>query len=229
MISASHPNRLAHNWLVYDTSDRLLNQNVPLYRGVLYDLGAGEAPYREFFEHHADKYVAVDWSNSFHKVQPDVMADLNAPLPIASGAADTVVSLSVLEHLREPQTMLDEAFRILRSGGHIVLQVPWQWSIHEAPYDYFRYTPHGLQHLLEKAGFSDVEVQPQAGLFTTLVLKLNYFTCRLLRGPYAVRAVMRAVLSVPWFVAQKLAPWLDRLDRDWSLDACGYFATARKN
>ena len=228
MISRKHPNRQAHNWLAYDTGDRFLAQYIPLYRGVLYDLGAGEAPYREFFRQHVQRYVAVDWSSSQHPVQPDVVADLNAPLPVPGEVADTVVAFSVLEHLHAPQTMLQEAFRILRGGGAIVLQVPWQWSIHEAPHDYFRYTPYALRRMLEQAGFSEISVHPQAGLFTTIVLKLNYFSRRLVRGPRPVRGTIRAILSVFWFAGQKLAPWLDRLDRDWSLEACGYYATARK-
>lgn len=36
------------------------------------------------------------------------MANLNVSLPIESEVADTIVSLSVLEHLYEPQFMLNE-------------------------------------------------------------------------------------------------------------------------
>ncbi|NKE68735.1 class I SAM-dependent methyltransferase [Ramlibacter sp. RBP-2] len=229
MISRHHANRQAHNWLVYDIGDRFLEQFVPLYKGVLYDLGAGEAPYREFFTRHSDKYVTVDWSGSQHPIQADIVADLNEPLPVASGVADTVVSLSVLEHLREPGRMLAEAHRILRPGGAIVLQVPWQWWVHEAPHDFYRYTPYALEHLLRTAGFVDVTVHPQAGFFTTMTLKANYFSCRLVRGPAPVRLLLRAVFSVFWFAGQKLAPLLDRLDDDWALEACGYYVTARRN
>jgi hypothetical protein len=52
----------------------------------------------------------VDWSGTLHELKADILADLNEPLPIEDQVADTVVSLSVLEHLREPQTMLNEAF-----------------------------------------------------------------------------------------------------------------------
>ena len=79
--------------------------------------------------------------------------------------------------------MLNEAFRILKPGGAIVLQVPWQWRVHEAPHDYFRYTPYGLKYLFEKAGFVDVVVEPQSGFFTMWILKMNYFSTRFIRGP----------------------------------------------
>lgn len=62
MISPTrnHPNRKAHNWLVYEAMDRGLLGHREYLRGCLYDLGAGEAPYKEFFLQFVEKYVAVD-------------------------------------------------------------------------------------------------------------------------------------------------------------------------
>ncbi len=228
MISQNHPNRRAHNWLVYNTSDHFLEKYIPLYVGTLYDLGAGESPYKDFFLRHADKYVAVDWSGSYHEIRADILADLNEPLPIESAVADTVVSLSVLEHLREPGNMIGEAYRILKSGGSIVLQVPWQWWIHEAPQDYYRYTPYGLEYLFKKAGFVDIQVEAQAGFFTMMTLKLNYFSLRLIRGPWPLRNAINLALHLRWYVGQKTAPILDRIDGKWALETNGYFLTARK-
>ena len=76
-----------------------------------------EAPYRAFFEQYVDRYIGIDWSESLHEIHADIIAKLNAPLPMASEFADTVVSISVLEHLCEPQIMLGEACRILKPGG----------------------------------------------------------------------------------------------------------------
>lgn len=227
-ISQQHSNRLAHNWLIYDIGDRFLQKYIPLYKGVLYDLGAGESPFRDFFLRYADRYIAVDWAGSYHNTQADIAADLNEPLPIESEVADTVVSLSVMEHLCEPQMMLNEAFRILKPEGCIVLQVPWQWWIHEAPYDFFRYTPYGLKYLFEKAGFVDVVVEPQSGFFTMWILKMNYFSLRFVRGPKLLRAMIKGCLIPFWFGGQLLAPVLDKLDRNWAAETTGYFVTARK-
>lgn len=228
MDTIKHPNCKSYNWLIYDINQRFLTAKIPYYKGVLYDLGAGESPYKEFFLNHASRYVAVDWAGSFHDTKADVVADLNYPLPIADGVADTIVSLSVIEHLCEPQLMLSEACRILKSGGTMVLQVPWQWRIHEAPYDFFRYTPYGLEYLLKKAGFESVVVEAQAGVFTSLVLKFNYFSRRAVRGPRPIRFVVKSILSVLWYVGQKIAPALDRLDTDWALETCGFYVTATK-
>ena len=227
-ISQQHPNRKSHNWLIYDVGDQHLLKYSKHYKGTLYDLGAGESPYKDFFLRYADQYIAVDWAGSFHDTKADIAADLNKPLPIESEAADTVVSLSVMEHLCEPQIMLNEAYRILKPGGGIVLQVPWQWWIHEAPYDFFRYTPYGLKYLFEKVGFVDVVVEAQSGFFTMLTLKVNYFSKRFICGPRPLRWLIKAVLLPFWYLGQKAAPLLDKLDRNWALETSGYYVTAKK-
>jgi SAM-dependent methyltransferase len=227
-ISRAHPNRRAHNWLIYDIGDDWLYRFRRDYRGHLFDLGCGEMPYKNWLLSHAEKYTGVDWSGTPHECKADILADLNNPLPIESQVADTVVSFSVLEHLCEPQAMLNEASRILKPGGTMVLQVPWQWWIHEAPHDYFRYTPYGLQYMFKKAGFVDVVVEPQSGFFTMWILKFNYFTLRLLKGPEALRWLIKGCLVPVWFVGQVLAPWLDKLDRKWDAETTGYFVVARK-
>jgi SAM-dependent methyltransferase len=227
-INQKHPNRRAHNWLVYDLLDRFIALNTKKYKGILYDLGAGESPYKDFILRYADEYVAVDWAGSYHNTNADIVADLNKPLPIDNNVADTILCISVIEHLSEPQIMLDESYRILKSGGELILQVPWQWWIHEAPFDFFRYTPYGLDLLLKKAGFVEINITPQSGFFTTMILKLNYFSQRLIRGPYLMRWFLRKVFSVFWYSGQKLAPFLDKLDSNWELEASGYFINAQK-
>jgi len=227
-ISGQHSNRRLYNWLVYDIGDRFLKKHTDKYKGQLYDLGCGEAPHKGFFLSYADSYIGVDWTGSYHNTHADISADLNLELPIDSKIADTVVSMSVMEHLREPQIMLNEANRILKPGGNIVMQVPWQWWLHEVPYDFFRYTPYGLKYMLEKAGFTDVAVEPQSGFFSMWFLKFNYFSLRLLRGPRLAKAILAVALLPFWSLGQLIAPYLDKLDSNWSAETIGYFVTAKK-
>ncbi len=226
--SENHPNRRAYNWLVYDCYDRGLLSSAGHIRGALYDLGCGESPYKDWLLKYASCYVGVDWSASPHDIKADVVANLNEPMPIQDAVADTVLSLSVLEHLCEPKVMLGEAFRILKPGGNLVLHVPWQWWIHEAPFDFYRYTPYGLRHLMESAGFTNIKITPESGFFSMLTMKLNYFSLRLIRGPRLVRLFLRGLFGVAWYLGQRAAPILDRLDRDWALESTGYFVTASK-
>lgn len=229
MKKLKHPNRRLINWVIYDNLDRLLHKYSPYYKGVLYDLGCGDQPYKELFLQHADKYVGVEWSAQGRTNPPDIIADLNQRLDIESDTANTVVSFSVMEHLCEPQIMLNEAFRILKPGGSLILQVPWQWWIHEAPHDYFRYSPYGLRHMLGKAGFQEIKVEAQCGFFTTWIVKFNYFSNRAIRGPRLLRRFLKVFLVPFWYLGQLAAPYLDRLDKDWEMESQGYFVLAIKS
>ncbi|MDQ3635257.1 MAG: class I SAM-dependent methyltransferase [Acidobacteriota bacterium] len=227
--SKFHINRSSKNWLIYENCDKMLLRYSNVYRGVLYDFGCGDAPYKEFFLQFADQYIGVDWGEEgYYAANESIAADLNKPIPIESEVADTIVSLSVMEHLYEPENMLNEAFRILKPNGTIVMQVPWQWWIHDAPHDYFRYSPFGLKHMFEKAGFQDITVEPQNGFFSMWVLKFNYFTSRFIFGHKLFRWLVTACLSPIWYLGQLIAPSLDKLDRDWMLETSGYFVTGRK-
>jgi SAM-dependent methyltransferase len=225
--SIHHPNRQAFNWLAYELMDAFLSAHTENFRGCLYDLGCGEQVYREWLLRYADSYVGVDWSATQHQLKADVIADLNQPLEIEDGVADSIVSLSVMEHLCEPLTFLTEAFRILKHGGVLTLQVPFMWWVHEAPNDYFRYTRYGLEYLLKKAGFVEVEVVPQSGFWVMWTLKFNYQTTRLIRGRRPVRWLVSRALRVVWAIDQKIAPILDRR---WDCDGetSGYFVVAKK-
>jgi len=230
MIEASktHNNRRAWNWLVYQSSDEFLNKYAPHYKGSLYDLGCGVRAYEPFFLNFSDSYTGIDWGSSIHDTKADIFADLNLPLPVDSAVADTVVCLSVLEHLSEPQTLLNEAYRIMKPGATMILQVPWQWKLHEEPYDFFRYTPYGLRHLFTKSGFKDIEIEATSGFFSMWVLKINYFTLGLITGPRIFRAIKRALFQPMWYIGQKLAPTLDKLDKNWAVESQGYYVIAKK-
>ena len=226
--SKAHNNRKQWNWLVYQNSDLFLNKYSPYYKGKLYDLGCGIRSYEDFFLQFVENYIGIDWGVSVHDTKADILADLNQPLPIDSAVADTVVCLSVLEHLSEPQTLLNEAYRIMKPGAVMILQVPWQWRLHEEPYDFFRYTPYGLKHLFGKAGFETIEVEAMSGFFSTLCLKFNYFTLGLITGPRIIRGFKKAFFLPLWYIGQKVAPTLDKLDKYWASETQGYYVIAKK-
>lgn len=228
MISLNHTNRKAHNWLIYDIGDSYLKKYSTFYKGDLYDLGCGEAPFKEFFLRFADSYTGVDWTKTLHDSKADIVSDFNKKIELDDEVADTLISISVMEHLCEPQVFLNESYRILKKDGYFILQVPWQWWIHEEPHDYFRYTPYGLKYMFEKSGFHDVKVEATSGFFTTCILKMNYFSLNFIRGPKFIRWVIKGLLNIIWYLSQNSAPYLDKLDKNWQAETQGYFVLARK-
>lgn len=213
-----------HNWLIRSINNRNVMRHKDIYKGTLYDLGCGTRPYEDFIGPLVDRYVGVDWSNTLHEQRMDIVADLNQVLPITDGVADTVVCFQTLEHLKEPQLLLREAFRIMKPGAKIMVTVPFMFHIHEAPYDFFRYTRYGLEHLLGTAGFTNIVVRPDSGFWATLALKINYHTFR-----YGDRlgTWIHWVLAPFWFVSQLVLPLFDKFDKNLR-ETVSYCVTAEK-
>ena len=131
------------------------------------DVGAGEAPYRELFEH--TQYVTTDWTHSVHPGARSV--DVVGPaddLPVDDASFDVVLLTEVLEHTPDPTAVVRELHRVLRAGGQLHMTTPFVWELHELPFDFFRYTAWGLERILRDAGFAAVDIAPRNDCFGTL-------------------------------------------------------------
>ncbi len=136
-----------------------------VYQGDLVDLGCGTAPLLGNYHNKVKSYCLVDWPSSLHENKViDIFADLNLPLGIPDSEFDSAILTSVLEHIRYPEHLLSEIARILRPGGRMFLQVPFAYWLHEEPYDYFRYTKHGLIALLESSGLQIEQIESVGNL-----------------------------------------------------------------
>jgi SAM-dependent methyltransferase len=191
----------------------------------LLDAGAGDAPYRELFAH--CDYVTADWTNSPHEQahSSDITASLYA-LPVGDASFDAVLSTQVLEHVAEPSLVLSELHRVLRPGGRLYLTVPLVGELHEEPYDYYRYTPHGLRHLLTAAGFHVESVTARNGYFTTLAGLMRTGTWSLARGERAQRPELAGARRL-LIVLARVLPALDELD-ELRLLPLGYTCVATR-
>jgi SAM-dependent methyltransferase len=139
-------------------------------RGHLVDLGCGNVPYFEWYKEQVEEITCVDWPGTLHSAKHiDVFADLNQALPLTSESVDCVLLTSVLEHISEPQILLKEIRRILKKDGHLVLSVPFLYHLHEEPFDYYRYTPHGLKYLAKETGLEIIKVEHYGSAFGVLV------------------------------------------------------------
>ena len=121
--------------------------------GKVLDIGCGEKPYENLFL--VDEYIGIDIENSGHKhthSKVDIFYD-GVNLPFADASIDSILCFEVLEHVFEPEKLLEEMYRVLKPGSKILLTTPFIWNEHEVPYDYGRYTFFGLNHLFIKKGF----------------------------------------------------------------------------
>jgi hypothetical protein len=56
-----------------------------------------------------------------------------------------------------------EISRVLRPGGTVLLTTPFMYRVHEAPYDFFRYTPFAIRALAEDAGLQVAAIRTRGG------------------------------------------------------------------
>jgi SAM-dependent methyltransferase len=212
----------AHNWLILRLNRLHVARMAGLCKGALLDVGCGEKPYEALLSPHVDSYVGLEHPATPHASdRVDVWGSADE-LPFADDSFDTIVSFHVLEHTNEPPLVLAEMARVLRPGGALLLAVPFVWGIHEAPRDFYRFTPYGLEYLLRKAGFREIDVRPLCGYWATAGLRLCYALQRAARGP------IRFPLAGLFAVIQLLAWGLDRLD-NVETDAAGYAVSAVLN
>lgn len=144
-------------------------QELPRGARVL-DAGAGDQPYRGLFAH--CEYVAADWEGTGYGSDRDVTGPLH-DLPVETGSFDAVLCTQVLEHVPNPADALRELHRVLRPGGSLWLTAPFVWPLHEEPYDFFRYTPYGLESLTSAAGFRGIEIEARTGYFGSIAMMLE--------------------------------------------------------
>jgi SAM-dependent methyltransferase len=89
-------------------------------------------------------------------------------IPRPDGFFDTVICLAVLEHVENPEEIVPEFKRVLKSGGHAVISVPFLQPEHKCPTDFQRYTRDGLVRLFAHHGFEVISVKPLFTVYHTL-------------------------------------------------------------
>jgi SAM-dependent methyltransferase len=120
-------------------------------KGKVLDIGSGDAEPRYSRKETVASYITLDLpqTNVRYLKRPQVFADAHA-LPFSEGVFDAVLLLEVLEHVRHPTRVLDEAHRVLREGGTVCLSTPFLYPLHDEPYDFFRFSLYGLREMLRQ-------------------------------------------------------------------------------
>jgi SAM-dependent methyltransferase len=133
-------------------------------RGRLLDLGCGEVPLYHVYRALVDETVCVDWALTPERQRHvDRVCDLNQGIPLPDEHFDTVLATDVLEHVSRPELLFGEMARVLRRRGKLILGVPFFYWIHEAPYDFHRYTEYQLRHFCSSNHLDVVSLESYGG------------------------------------------------------------------
>lgn len=172
--NVSYPGIGNHSYIIASQQIKYYQNFIKKYTtGYLLDCGCGDVPYYGIYKDLITAVYCVDWQYSTQQqMHVDQFVNLNEPLKITQ-RFDTIILSDVLEHIAEPQQLLQELNKLLNPGGKIIIMVPFLYRLHEVPHDYYRYTEHALNHLLQKANFTVKEMESYGGIVDVLFDLLN--------------------------------------------------------
>jgi ArsR family transcriptional regulator len=157
--------------------------------GVVADLGAGEGTLAQMLARQAERVIAVDLSPKMVECGSELakrhdlknleyrLGDIEEP-PLDDASVDLAFLSQALHHAGSPQKALEQAFRIVKPGGQLVVLDLLQHSFEEARELYadvwLGFGEGELAAMLEKAGFSGIETavvdrEPEPPNFQTLL------------------------------------------------------------
>lgn len=131
--------------------------------------------------------------------KPDVLADAK-DLPFPDQSFDVALLLQVLEYIENPQDVINEAARIIKSGGVLIITSPFLYPIHDPPYDRGRYTKTALSGFLQNANLKIVKLIPQGNFWDFWFLSLNVYLMRRIKDVAKYGGIKKYIL-VPLLVA----------------------------
>jgi hypothetical protein len=178
---------------------RWYERQLPRYaRGTLLDLGCGKVPFYQMYEPFVEDVICTDWPGTLHGTAfIDFANDLNLGIPLSDETVDTVILSDVLEHLYRPARALDEICRVLRPGGSALINAPFLYMIHEAPHDFYRYTPFALTRMASDAHLDVVCTETIGCGAFVLADVVGKMLCRLpMLGCPAASSLQRLVLAI---------------------------------
>jgi SAM-dependent methyltransferase len=163
---------------------------------------------------------------SVQVIATDVYASANTQLvtdahhlPFDDGVFDGVWITAVLEHVIEPQKVVDEIWRVLKPAGMVYAETPFMQQVHERAYDFTRFTANGHRWLFRR--FEQIEAGVGGGAGPALAWSVRYFVRAFLGSRIALLA------ALPFYLLRLLDDFAN--NRRKADAALGFYIWARKS
>ena len=197
---------------------------ISMFEGIALDIGAAD---KWIAKHLAAEvqYVALDYPATgaqMYGARPDVFADA-ARLPFRDAVFDAVICLEVLEHVPDPGQVVMEISRVLKTNGRAWISMPFLYPLHDAPFDFQRYTEYGLRRDVERSGLRVVSLNKKEHAIKAVGL----LACLAIAGALHKRTPLMAALLLPFAAMMVLgvnvmAYGMSILWPDWQHISSGY-------
>jgi len=134
-----------------------------------------------------DSWTALDLSDKKPPTPTDpriqfVVGD-GCNISFADSQFDTVLSIQVVEHVFEPNRMVNELSRVLKPGGHLIMLVPQTSTIHMVPHHYYNFTRFWILESMRRNGMEEVDLKPLGGVWRSMASHLVFFFLQSVRYP----------------------------------------------
>jgi SAM-dependent methyltransferase len=148
--------------------DKFVETHKTLIRGDILEIG------RSVYKGVVPSKNIVSYSCLDIAAFPDVdfVADIQSMKQVESNRFDTIICTQVLEHVPNPFDAVGELYRILRSGGNLLITVPFLNNYHMEPDDYWRFTEYALKFLLKN--FSHCTVASHGATYHHVAATLGF-------------------------------------------------------
>jgi SAM-dependent methyltransferase len=107
--------------------------------GLILDCGAGKRP---IYYENVVNFEIVPYDTT------DVLG-VGEVLPFRDHSFNAVISVAVLEHVKDPFRCAREIIRVLKPGGELFCCVPFLQPLHGYPHHYYNMTHQGLRNLFD--------------------------------------------------------------------------------
>ena len=184
--------------------------------GKTLDVGCGTKPYEKYFK--STEYVGLEIESTIHQ---DNKADVfykGEKLPFQKEEFDSVVTNQVLEHVFDPNLFISEINRVMKTGGTLLLTVPFAWDEHEQPYDYARYSSFGLKFLLENRGFEIITHIKSENNIKAIFQLMNAYIYKITRNNKFIKIISTLLVMAPLSILGILLNLILPSNNDFYLD-----------
>jgi len=166
--------------------------------GRTLDIGCGSKPYESIYG--SSEYIGLEYDTPLARSKKKAEYFYDGKIfPFQNDEFDSVVANEVFEHVFNPDGFLDEAHRVLKQDGMMLMTIPFLWDEHEQPYDFARYTSFGIRSLLEKHGFEIIEQQKSMADIRSIFQMINaYIYKKTVTGNAWVNLALTVLLVAPF-------------------------------
>lgn len=198
----------------FPTIDADLGEHRNLLKGKVLNAGAGSRDVSHLVEGElinqdltwpGDQRTNIDIYSPLHKI------------PVEDNHFDAILCIAVMEHVENPEEAMPELFRVLKPGGHLILEVPFLQPEHKVPTDFQRYTKDGLVRLAQHNGFRVVSIKGLFSALHTLYWQIHIFLH--LKNSLIFLVLRPIVLPILLWMARRSKLYDDRLATGFQLIA----------